>query len=62
MEIVGNEIIYFVGKVVILYNIASHKQRFYKGHAFEVISLATHGSLGASGEYAKLPSINVWSI
>lgn len=62
MEIVANEIIYFIGKVVVLYNMASHKQRFYKAHTFEVISLATQGSLCATGDYAKVPSIKVWSI
>ncbi len=55
IEIVGDEIVYFVGKVAIVYNTKSEKQRFYTGHSNEIISLAVQGSLCASGEYCKEP-------
>lgn len=48
-------LIYFVGKVVVLYSIRSRKQRHYLGHQHEIVSLALQGPLCASSEYAPSP-------
>ena len=52
----GKEIIYYVGKVVILYNRMSRKQRHYLGHKQEIISIAkSKDVLMATAEYGSHP-------
>jgi hypothetical protein len=53
MEVIEGEIVYYVGKIVILYDTKAHRQRFYKGHFNQIISLAVQSSLCASGEYCE---------
>jgi hypothetical protein len=50
-----NELVYVAGKVVVLYDLLSHHQRYYQGHINEVISVAVEGLLCASGELASVP-------
>jgi hypothetical protein len=52
----GEELlIYFVGKVVVIYNVRSRKQRHYLGHQREIICLTLKGTLCATSEYAQSP-------
>lgn len=62
-KLVNEELIYFVANVVILLNPNICKQRFYIHHELEVICCAVSnqdGSLVATGELGKEPSIHIW--
>ncbi|XP_071787912.1 uncharacterized protein [Asterias amurensis] len=62
-------LVYFIGKVAILYNSEDHTQRHYTQHTAEIKSLAVHSSnvIMATGQTAGLPEtghaacIHVWS-
>lgn len=41
----SDEIVYFIAKIVIVYNLTSQKQRFYTEHTEELRSIAQHPNL-----------------
>lgn len=63
------EYIYFVGSVVVLYNVDERIQRHYLGHTEDITSLAVHpnklviatGQLGGIERNEKRPLVRIWS-
>ncbi|XP_078516147.1 echinoderm microtubule-associated protein-like 5 isoform X2 [Lissotriton helveticus] len=58
----AKEIAYFVAGVGVVYNSREHRQKFYRGHNDDIISLALHPErvLVATGQVGKEPYICVW--
>lgn len=56
------EILFHTGQVCVVMSGRERSQRFYRGHAGDVLCLATHPtrSLAASGDKAKTPAVCVW--
>jgi len=52
-------LLYFVGKVAIIYNIKSQRQKHYTGHTQQLICIAVDGTLCATGEYGPNPEIRI---
>ncbi len=42
-------LIYFCGKIAIIYNLKSHEQRHYNDHKKEIISITSYKSMIATG-------------
>jgi hypothetical protein len=57
-------IVYFIGKIVVIYNPALNNQSFYRGHKFRVtcVALLPDKATAASGEAAFRPIINLWKV
>uniref|UniRef100_A0A8P0TFA4 EMAP like 5 n=1 Tax=Canis lupus familiaris TaxID=9615 RepID=A0A8P0TFA4_CANLF len=58
----AKEIVYFVAGVGVVYSPREHRQKFYRGHSDDIISLALHPErvLVATGQVGKEPYICVW--
>ncbi|XP_017909358.1 PREDICTED: echinoderm microtubule-associated protein-like 5 isoform X11 [Capra hircus] len=58
----AKEIVYFVAGVGVVYSPREHRQKFYRGHSDDIISLALHPerALVATGQVGKEPYICVW--
>jgi WD40 repeat protein len=58
----NGSIVYPAAALAVVYDPASHAQKFYAGHSGEVISLRVHprGHVVATGEAGKVPSVHVW--
>jgi len=56
--------VYFVSKLVVIYNPALNSQNFYRGHRFKVtcFKLLDDKKRIASSEAAYRPTIHIWSI
>jgi hypothetical protein len=56
-------VLYFVGKLVVVYNPALNTQAFYRGHKYRVTCLVLlEQAKAASGEAAYAPLINIWNV
>lgn len=55
--------IYFVGRILIIYNSLNKKQRFYEGHKQKVTCFNIHPEkvIVASGEVSESPCIHIWN-
>jgi WD40 repeat protein len=53
-------LLYFVGKVAVIYNIKSQRQKHYTGHTLPIISIAVEGTLCATGDFGLSPEIRIW--
>ncbi|XP_074248945.1 echinoderm microtubule-associated protein-like 5 isoform X5 [Saimiri boliviensis] len=58
----AKEIVYFVAGVGVVYSPREHRQKFYRGHSDDIISLALHPErvLVATGQVGKEPYICIW--
>ncbi|XP_029642851.1 echinoderm microtubule-associated protein-like 6 [Octopus sinensis] len=58
----GNNVVYFVAGVAIVYSVRQHSQKFYLGHDDDIISMCLHPDtvLVATGQVGKAPYICVW--
>lgn len=54
--------LYYVSRIVVLYNPQTNQQQFYKAHRAKITCLAVlDGRLAASGEAAFNPCVNIWN-
>ncbi|KAF4017713.1 hypothetical protein G4228_008523 [Cervus hanglu yarkandensis] len=58
----AKEIVYFVAGIGVVYSPREHRQKFYRGHSDDIISLALHPErvLVATGQVGKEPYICIW--
>eukprot|EP00163_Fabomonas_tropica_P029151 TRINITY_DN615_c0_g1_i1.p1 TRINITY_DN615_c0_g1~~TRINITY_DN615_c0_g1_i1.p1 ORF type:complete len:1806 (-),score=610.31 TRINITY_DN615_c0_g1_i1:143-5560(-) len=56
------ELVYFTAGVGIVYDPKKHTQRFYRGHTDDIVSIDNHpdGTIIATGQVGRHPSIRVW--
>jgi len=56
-------LIYFVGRILVVWNIYNKKQRFYEGHKKKVTCMNIHPNkmIVASGENGHQPEIHIWN-
>lgn len=55
-----SEFVYHAASIGIVYDPQTRKQRFSQAHQDDIISLAVHGNLVATGEIGKSPAILLW--
>lgn len=57
-------IVYFIGKIVVIFNPALNSQQFYRGHKFKVTCVAVldDKETAISGESAYRPTIKMWHL
>ena len=59
----NGDIIYHVAALGIVYNIATHQQRFYSRHSDDILCLTMHPSedILATGQIGRSPPIHIWN-